>query len=622
MNSTFVYNDGEAINLSDELHLSFGLFFDGTLNNKENTRIREAVQGGIAKAWEKDAYKMYGGKPSSSSSYQNDYSNVARMQMTCVKSYAIYVEGIGTVDRLEDVSPGAGMGSGDTGIRGKVRKGCMQLIETIFERIGKGKKIKQLKSLRLDVFGFSRGAAAARNFVYEVNGSRRTEDDKVKTHRVRDGNEFYEIKRTPSYANDFQQVEYRPKYKTIYLDRDEKEVDPEFLEKGSLPRFGYFGYLLLKNEIVSKEELKSLRIDIRFIGLYDTVSSYEDVGDSTWKFLRKGFAHLFKNQFQDDVEQLQLNNLGSFHKAVHFTAMDEHRENFDLTRLIPMSCAVEKKFPGVHSDVGGSYMTGEEVVDEVENANYSLNWLSARRMKLIEEYWYKEDQLKITRRNLNKATRGLLYAKLTGKRFLHKEYSYIPLHLMMKMFTDLIGKDKKSIIAQQIEDKYPLKTKTFVKPAIENQQSQPINKERPSWKKDIPVYDGSGSFYALPKKIQPLLIAEMSDDEILIQAKKYLDNYVLGDGKVWTFMSDEEVQKRNERRALKELKAEVLKKQEEVFGEKADDKSDAILLDGVTVKAYDSQYLLRKLRNRYLHWSADRDWVGMSPRDDYKRVEH
>lgn len=619
MNSTFVYNDGEAINLSDELHLSFGLFFDGTLNNKENTRIREAVQGGKAKAWEKEVYKNYGGSTSSSTSYQNDYSNVARMQMTCFENYAIYVEGIGTVDRLEDVSPGAGMGSGNTGIRGKVRIGCEQLIEKIKK---KRKKTKQLKSLKLDVFGFSRGAAAARNFVYEVNGSRRAEDDKIKTHRVRDGNEFYEIKRTPSYANDFQQVEYRPKYKTIYLDRDEKEVDPEFSENGHLPRFGYFGYLLLKNEIVSKEELKSLRIDIRFIGLYDTVSSYEDVGDSTWKFLRKGFAHLFKNQFQDDVEQLQLNNLGSFHKAVHFTAMDEHRENFDLTHLIPMPCAIEKKFPGVHSDIGGSYMTGEEVVDEVENTNFGPEWIKQRREKLIEEYWYKEDQLEITRTVLNFLTARALYIKLTGKRFLHKEYSYIPLHLMMKMFTDLIGKDKKSIIAQKLEEKYPLKTKTFVKPAIEEQKVQRIKKEEHYWKKDIPVYDASGPFYALPKKIQPLLIAEMSDDEILIQAKKYLSNYVFGDGKEWKFINDELIKKRNEERALKELKAEVLKKQEEVVGQKTDDKDEVILLDEVVVKAYDNQFLLRKLRNRYLHWSADRDWVGMGPRKHYKRVEH
>ena len=42
MGTTFVYNSGEAVDPKDELHVSFGLFFDGTLNNKENTRIREA----------------------------------------------------------------------------------------------------------------------------------------------------------------------------------------------------------------------------------------------------------------------------------------------------------------------------------------------------------------------------------------------------------------------------------------------------------------------------------------------------------------------------------------------------------------------------------------------------
>ena len=44
MGQTFVYNSGEADVATDELHLSFGLFFDGTLNNKENTRIRKRIE--------------------------------------------------------------------------------------------------------------------------------------------------------------------------------------------------------------------------------------------------------------------------------------------------------------------------------------------------------------------------------------------------------------------------------------------------------------------------------------------------------------------------------------------------------------------------------------------------
>lgn len=41
---TFVYNTGNTKAAVDELHLSFGVFFDGTLNNRENTEIRKKVE--------------------------------------------------------------------------------------------------------------------------------------------------------------------------------------------------------------------------------------------------------------------------------------------------------------------------------------------------------------------------------------------------------------------------------------------------------------------------------------------------------------------------------------------------------------------------------------------------
>ena len=36
----------------------------------------------------------------------------------------------------------------------------------------------------------------------------------------------------------------------------------------------------------------------------------------------------------------------------------------------------------------------------------------------------------------------------------------------------------------------------------------------------------------------------------------------------------------------------------------------------------DDQKLLRLLRNKFFHWSANRDWAGMDPNNDRKRVEH
>lgn len=41
MGQTFVYNTGNSKAAVDELHLQFGMFFDGTLNNMKYTELRE-----------------------------------------------------------------------------------------------------------------------------------------------------------------------------------------------------------------------------------------------------------------------------------------------------------------------------------------------------------------------------------------------------------------------------------------------------------------------------------------------------------------------------------------------------------------------------------------------------
>lgn len=131
------------------------------------------------------------------------------------------------------------------------------------------------------------------------------------------------------------------------------------------------GYYLLSKSIVNKEELEDLELDVRFIGVYDTVSSYEEFGDmgTAERLGYRGIVHATFGSswnFGDDVEQLQLINPGPYFKAVHFTAMNEHRENFSLTKF-PGS--IEKEFPGVHCDIGGAYENGTEIVDEIEVAN-------------------------------------------------------------------------------------------------------------------------------------------------------------------------------------------------------------------------------------------------------------
>ena len=160
---------------------TINVFFDGTKNNLYNIEHR------------KENPQMYKGKETASSyeSYFNDHSNVsylyqARKRVTNV-GWA-YIEGIGTgaddINGLErrnrylkkkgkpleekkyytDSTMGFAYGTGPTGITSRVRQ-SFEKIQTMV-RFDLGDRIPTI--LVLNVFGFSRGAAAARHFVHTV----------------------------------------------------------------------------------------------------------------------------------------------------------------------------------------------------------------------------------------------------------------------------------------------------------------------------------------------------------------------------------------------------------------------------------------------------------------------
>ncbi|KFA91396.1 T6SS phospholipase effector Tle1-like catalytic domain-containing protein, partial [Archangium violaceum] len=145
------------------------LFFDGTLNNKTNTEI------GMARA--KDPAKHQGDV---GTSYGNYYTNVALLyqnidsdKLNGYDSYLpLYIEGIGTTDKAGDSTMGYAFGSMGTGVAAKVDKGLRLLMNHIRKFINRdinsGKKNTRIEELRLDVYGFSRGAAAARHFVHRA----------------------------------------------------------------------------------------------------------------------------------------------------------------------------------------------------------------------------------------------------------------------------------------------------------------------------------------------------------------------------------------------------------------------------------------------------------------------
>ena len=644
MAQTFVYNSGtyQEPN-SGTIDLEFGLFFDGTLNSFENTKLRLTVlnqndlkilpsddEKEVKRKEEELKYRRsrisdelfeflipnayirniensrditdyrradergFFDRMGVDNSLMNDYTNVARMWNCCNKNYAIYIEGIGTLDRQEDIKAGFQFGSGDTGIRGKVRRGCEELAKKI--KLYLPVKINGIIKVTLDVFGFSRGAAAARNFLYEVNVSnKREEDTKLDKRFERTG------ERPCNEGNRYGYNEYA----YFYYDKDSVRVNIDFFEEDKWPKYGYLGYYLLKNE-VHPEVLDKIRLEIRFVGIYDTVSSYEEFGNiSGLDLLDKGIQHSSESFFKDDVEQLQLNNLGKFQKAVHFTAMNEHRENFALTKMRVENC-IEKTFPGVHCDIGGAYETTTEYVDEIEIDYDIINhvYLDLFQQYLISEHWYKEEQLD---QSFDK-----MYYKLSGTRFLRKEYSYIPLHFMQQFFNDILGDSYANVISRNIVTDYPI--------------SDP-------------------------------------QDEILIKVKERLRKYVFRDEnkkeeerseeeKEWRFIPDCEIENKynqirdevlmeRTQRALKEMSKKEKRggkeqKEERLVVRDRFDKNiyfppekqtregeREINLDIYSRNSvFEEQKILRILRNKYLHWSANRDWFGMQPTSDRKRKEY
>lgn len=145
---------GTTTQTCPKVTLEIGVFFDGTLNNAAN-----AGQG-------------------ESGSYANARSNVALLSQlykrnsrhwirnSCggydTKYSMLYLSGIGTTDGEKDSNfPGAAMGMGATGIEAIVYKACLDVGRIVTE-LSPGIEPTEIV---MDVFGFSRGAGAARYFV-------------------------------------------------------------------------------------------------------------------------------------------------------------------------------------------------------------------------------------------------------------------------------------------------------------------------------------------------------------------------------------------------------------------------------------------------------------------------
>jgi len=150
---------GAVVQTCPKVVLEIGVFFDGTGNNERNAQVG-GTEGSYANARSnvsllKDLYYPGGDRydeRNACGGYAKRYSR-------------LYVQGIGTSDDEEDDLWGMAMGVGERGVENRVIRAALD-VGQIINRLSPGIEPEEIV---LDVFGFSRGAAAARHFVNGFN---------------------------------------------------------------------------------------------------------------------------------------------------------------------------------------------------------------------------------------------------------------------------------------------------------------------------------------------------------------------------------------------------------------------------------------------------------------------
>ncbi|CAM3385875.1 hypothetical protein BZK31_12965 [Pseudomonas floridensis] len=271
-----------------------GIFFDGTGNNRLNSRVGADCQALMEVNGDRHIRECAGRHADPGSSYSNDLTNIARLvelyrdQRVAVNDgcglrvyWPVYVSGAGTTSGGRDsLWPGQSFGRGLTGVVAKVERAVRKL-DACFRTFAQDNPGCVIKAIELDVFGFSRGAASARHFVNEV------------------------------------------------------------LKQSG----GLLGPVLASRKVPVSDGFswKADNVLIKVIGLFDTVAaigSFKDLGNVSDSVNRRVNLYLPP---------------GCAQQVLHLVARDELRRNFALNSIRPV-WPREIVLPGAHADIGGGYL--------------------------------------------------------------------------------------------------------------------------------------------------------------------------------------------------------------------------------------------------------------------------
>lgn len=457
---------------TDGVDFVLGLFFDGTGNNRYNTEliynqclkdpIKNTKEPNLVRTFRELDFEKLGNlkfinQPNypyrkisvkkhmkdlaGGTSYLNPYSNIVLLhdlyQTKAYKNFSIvkdeivikqYVQGIGTKVVLDDNGVptdqyeeddilGSASGRGKRGVIARVEEGIVNSINQI-KKILDDNKIN-IKSLKIDVFGFSRGATAARHFVNEILKPK--EKGYIIRTNVVDGTLGSTI---------------------------EGQVNVEIPET---PKAGYLGKFMESLNIEVPDD-----IQIRFLGLFDTVVT-DAIKRGYWT---RNFIELpekFSNPENVLYERMygykNINtSLKNFQGEVcHIIAMDEYRENFPLT-VTDAPNRYNLYLYGTHSDIGGGYAemdyeTTLEAADIKNNNDYAaLDKVadSYRRrfayQKVGGKWAFKQGQISLVKRRSHlKPARNKYqpqekdsdHYEIVDKRFISNKISLVSLNAML-----------------------------------------------------------------------------------------------------------------------------------------------------------------------------------------------
>lgn len=377
---------------------------------------------------------------SSIESYQNDYTNVVKLENTLQlkagdydKHVKLYVEGQGTERYTTDSTLGYAFGCDDTGVVKKVEQGLESLLRRLGNELSSlirdagSDKENLIIEITLDAFGFSRGAAAARYFLY-----------------------------------------------TAYMHPD-KKIKARMTEQG---------YSINK-------------VKVCFVGLFDTVSSYADNLPDGVDMGVKRYTDNGK-PFSNNTEALHLDAVSYAERAVQLSSADEHRIFFALTNICSSPNGTEIFLPGVHSDIGGGYedrksQEGLVMLDLSKFVKIKTTWygspypdpdslaavqkrLKEEEARLINEGWVYGHALRIEGYKLMADRKG------NNEKGIRNTYSRIPLHVMIKyagehglQFNDAVLKTTEDVPSELRE----------IKNAIDNYIAKGVS-DIDDWKMNTP----------------------------------------------------------------------------------------------------------------------------------------